>query len=340
MEREKKRIVVVGGGTGTHTVLRGLRLYADDVDITAIVTMADSGGSTGRLRDEFGQLPIGDVRNALTALAADGEEQDKLMRQLFSYRFNRGNGLSGHSFGNLFLTALTDILGGEEAAIEASSRILRVSGRVVPVTTDNVHLKAEYESGEVVLGEHDIDESIKIAHDSRIVNLSLEPRATLSKTAYQVLQEADLVVLGPGDLYTSILANCVVDGFAEALAESRAKVVYVCNLMSKKGQTVGLNAREHVAEISKYIGRCPDMVVVNTSTFPPELLNNYANKGDKPVLNNLKTNEDYEVCAESLVADDIFQPQKEDVVNRSLIRHNPDKLASIIFRMLQDDNQK
>ena len=181
----KKRVVVVGGGTGTHTVLRGLRAYADRLDITAIVSMADSGGSTGRLRDEFGFLPIGDVRNALSALASEGDAQDDLLRQLFMYRFDKGEGLSGHNFGNLFLTALTDILGSEEAAIKAASHILKVSGRVVPVTTSDVQLVATYEDGTVVVGENDIDETLT-ASLLRLLLLLMQGRR-LSRLIYLFL---------------------------------------------------------------------------------------------------------------------------------------------------------
>jgi len=328
----KKKVVVVGGGTGTHTVLRGLRPFSDTLDITAIVSMADSGGSTGRLRDEFGQLPVGDVRNALTALASDGDEQDKLLRQLFSYRFNRGNGLSGHSFGNLLLTAMTDILGDEVKAIEATSRILRVSGRVLPVTTDDVQLVAEYEDGTVIVGEHGIDEPIHSV-DLRITNLYLKPKAKITDSARQALMQADLIVLGPGDLYTSILANCVVGGFVETLNNSSAKLVYICNLMSKKGQTVGMNTKEHAEEIIKYIKRTLDCVVVNSTIFPKRLLNKYEKEGDYPVLNNCD-NGLYEIYAEPLTEKNEVENQKGDMMKRSLIRHDPDSLAKILLKIL------
>ncbi len=322
-------VVVVGGGTGTHTVLKGMKRYPD-VSLTAIVSMADSGGSTGRLRDEFGQLPAGDVRNALTALAAEGDTHDELLRSLFLYRFNRGEGLYGHNFGNLFLTVLTDILGSEVAAIEAASRILRVSGRVVPVTTDHVHLKACYADGETVIGEHDIDEWQDAARrDVRISELSLTPAATLHVNARAALREADLIILGPGDLYTSVLANSVVDGFKETIKTTGATIVYVCNLMSKAGQTIGMHAQEHLDEVTKYIGRPPHYMLYNSTPLPAELLAKYALEGDHPVLDNCGPGETTVVQA-PLVATEIITTVHGDTLTRSLIRHDSDALAAVL----------
>lgn len=329
----KKRVVVVGGGTGTHTVLRGLREYEAKIDITAIVSMADSGGSTGRLRDEFGYLPIGDVRNALTALAANGDKEEALLRQLFLYRFDRGSGLSGHNFGNLFLTALTDILGSEVEAIKAASDILKVVGRVLPVTTDQTELVATYDDGAVVLGEHAIDEAVSTKHTSRIVSLKLTPQATLHHEAAEAIASADLLIFGPGDLYTSILANCVVDGFAEAVAASQAKIVYVCNLMSKRGQTLGMHAAEHIAEIERHIGRAPDVALVNTALFDTELVAKYEAEGDHPILNNCVDG----VCtiaALPLVSSEEVKLSSGDVMKRSLIRHDSYVLAEALMKLL------
>lgn len=334
-KEHKKRVVVVGGGTGTFATLRGLKRYADELEITAVVTMADSGGSTGRLRDEFGQLPVGDARMALAALSADIDAHDELVRELFLYRFAKGEGLSGHNFGNLLLTALTDILGGEEAAITAASRILRVRGTVVPVTTDNVHLRAEYNDGTVVVGEHDIDEPIAALHDKRIVGLSVEPRATLSASADAALRRADMVVLGPGDLYTSILANCVVDGFVEALRASDATVVYVSNLMSKVGQTTGMHAQEHLDEITRYLGRSPDHVLVNTTPFAEDLVERYRQEGTHPIVANCVAGT-CTIHATDLVSSEIIRTHSGDVLKRSLIRHSPEALAQILLRLLRE----
>ncbi len=331
----KKRVVVVGGGTGTHTVLRGLREYSHEIDITAIVSMADSGGSTGRLRDEFGYLPIGDVRNALTALASHDAAEESILRQLFLYRFDRGSGLSGHNFGNLFLTALTDILGSEVAAIKAAADILQIAGRVLPVTTDNIELVATYDDGVVVVGQHEIDEALAAKHTSRIVSLGLTPAAQIYSEAAKAIQEADLLVLGPGDLYTSILANCVVDGFTEAVAMTSARVVYVCNLMSKRGQTIGMHAKEHIEEIARHIGRYPDVALVNTASLDEVLVAKYLSEGDHPILNNCIEEGVCTIAAAELASSEIIQLQSGDVIKRSLIRHDSQVLAGELLRILK-----
>ncbi len=331
----KKRVVVVGGGTGTHTVLRGLKRYADTLTITAIVSMADSGGSTGRLRDEFGQLPAGDVRNALTALAAEGDEHDFLMRQLFMYRFSRGEGLHGHNFGNLFLTVLTDILGSEVAAIKAAAKILRVAGEVIPVTTDHVHLVATYENGTVVTGEHDIDEVCDTSLASlHIVDFTMKPDATINPEAKAVLLAADLIVLGPGDLYTSVLANCVVGGFAETLRASTAKKVYVSNIMSKRGQTVGLHAQGHVDAVVRYSGITPDAVIIPSDTLPADLVALYQAEGNHQVQNDMHDTKDLRVVSVPLLAKEVVRTVQGDILTRSLIRHDSDLLAKVLCDLI------
>jgi uncharacterized cofD-like protein len=327
----KKQVVVVGGGTGTHTVLRGLRAYTDTIALSAIVSMADSGGSTGRLRDEFGQLPAGDVRNALTALAADGDAHDTLLRQLFMYRFDRGAGLAGHNFGNLFLTVLTDILGSEVAAIAAASRILRVAGRVIPVTTDDTHLVATYANGMTIVGEHAIETEQGI---ERITALTLNPMATISAEAKTALTEADLIIFGPGDLYTSVLANCIVGGFKEALGASRAKFVYICNLMSRPGQTTGLGSAEHVREITRYTGIVPGYMIYNTGPFPEALITKYAGEGTYPVLATGAGNTRTKLITGDFLAKEHITQPSGDVLQRCLIRHDSFKLAERLVSLL------
>lgn len=326
-------MVVIGGGTGTHTVLRGLKHYQEQIDISAIVTMADSGGSTGRLRDEFGYLPVGDVRMALTALASDVDEHEELMRELFLYRFDKGDGLSGHSFGNLLLVALTDILGSEEKAIRAAGKILRVEGKVEPVTNDKVSLVAKYEDGVEVVGEHCIDEPEESRRNSRIFSLSLSPKASITESARQTILEADLIILGPGDLYTSVLANCVVEGVSEVFKETRAKIVYVCNLMTKLGQTDGMKASDHVGEITKYIDRNVDYLFFNNQKLPEDLRSRYAKDGEfKVELGDV--NQSCEIIEMDLLATEAVHNAKGDTLKRSLIRHDSDKLAKKLVEIL------
>lgn len=329
----KRSVVMIGGGTGTHTVLRGLKQYQKQLDIKAVVTMADSGGSTGRLRDEFGYLPVGDVRMALTALASDVDEHEELVRQLFLYRFVKGEGLSGHNFGNLLLVALTDILGSEEAAIKAAARLLRVKGSVIPVTTTKVDLVATYDDGVVLVGEHDIDEPGIDRAKRKIVELSITPEATISEAAEAAILDADLIILGPGDLYTSVLANCVVEGVAEAITHTPAKVVYVANLMTKLGQTSGLGVAEHVAEITRYTGRTPDVVLVNTTPLPADLLQRYAQDNEFPVTFNCESAE-YRIVPADLLAAEVVQKSSGDTLKRSLIRHDSRKLARKLIDLL------
>lgn len=326
-------MVVIGGGTGTHTVLRGLKQYQKQLNVSAVVTMADSGGSTGRLRDEFGYLPVGDVRMALAALASDVDEHEELVRKLFLYRFDKGNGLSGHNFGNLLLVALTDILGSEEAAIRAAARLLSVSGAVVPVTTEKAHLVATYEDGVVVTGEHDIDEPSPDRIKHKITGLAVEPAASISEAAEKAILDADLIVLGPGDLYTSVLANCVVDGVPEAIRNSTAKVVYICNLMTKLGQTTNMDAADHVSEITAYTGRTPDYVFVNSGEFPADLLQKYAENEEFPVELCVLP-KDVEIVVDNFLATEVVYKSSGDVLKRSLIRHDSRKLARVLMGIL------
>ena len=331
--KKKKKVVVIGGGTGTYTVLSGLKKYTRKIDITAIVAMTDSGGSTGRLRDEFGYLPVGDVRMALVALAKEGGENEALLRKLFLHRFNKGSEVGGHNFGNLLLVALTDILGSEEQAIEAASDVLRVSGKVIPVTKEKTQLVAEYDDGVKVTGEHEIDEPQMERNTHRIRTLSVIPRAAVNPKAKEALESADMVIFGPGDLYTSILANCVVDGFAAAISGSKGKLVFISNLMTKVGQTTGMGALEHVRELEHYIGRKPDCVLVNVAPMSENLIARYAEGGEFPVVNNIEK-DDTEVIAGDLVAVEEYRAPNGDALRRSLIRHDPSKLAETIIEML------
>ncbi len=313
-----KKIVVIGGGTGVFTVLTGLRNYP--AELSAIVTMADDGGSTGMLREDFGMLPPGDVRRALIALS---KTEDEILSSLFSYRFEEGVGLNGHSFGNLMLAALERVTGSFEGAIEAASKILGVEGSVIPVTLASANLVAELENGQVVRGETNIDIP---SHDGRvrIKNIWLEPTAKINPSAKKAVIDADLVVVGPGDLYTSILPNILVQGLAPALKKTKAKVVYITNLMTKFGETNNFLASDFLNAIQKYIGKDTlDYVVANS---------------ERPSLARLKP---YVKEQASLVELDKENfPRKPLLVSAPLlrskgfIRHDPEKLAGVLWGLI------
>lgn len=275
------RVVVIGGGTGIFSVLTGLRLYTSH--IAAVVSMSDNGGSSGRLRDEFGYLPPGDVRRCLVALASD--EDALLLRQLFEYRFDRGLGLNGHTFGNLLLTALTDILGSTDRAIAEASSLLRIRGRVLPVTLSDTTLCARLQNGHEISGETDIDVR-KAHHGVPISEVYLQPTARANNDALEAIATADLVVLGPGDLYTSVIPNLLVDGIADAIRTSPARCVYVCNVMTKHGETDGFAASNFITEINRYLGGpgILDCAVLNYhESLPRELYEKYKSQHAEPV---------------------------------------------------------
>lgn len=328
----KKRVVVIGGGTGTYNLLQGLKRYWQDVAITKIVSMADSGGSNARIRDEFGLLPLSDVNRSLAALSADTEENGQLLRELFLYRFHKGNGVSGHNFGNLLLVALTDMLGSEAEAIKAAATILRLRGAVLPVTAEDVHLVATYDDGTTVVGEHDIDEPPAARFAARITELTTDRPANITPEVAAALAEADLIVLGPGDLYTSLLANCVIAGLPAAIQQSPAKFLFIANLMSRPGQTRGLTLSDYLAEIERYVGKLPDQVFVNCAPLPPEALAKYHAEGDVPVIDDLTA--DTAAVRADFLASELVRRKAGDVLKRSYIRHDGHKLAAAIMELL------
>lgn len=321
-----KRVVVIGGGTGTFVALRGLKQYA--FNLSAIVTMSDSGGSNRRIRDEFGLLPTSDIRQCFVALS-DENGGVGLLRKLFMYRFEKGQGIAGMTFGNLFMAALTDIVGSQEEAIHQTGKVLRIKGSVIPVTLTETNLVATYEDGTVVEEEHLIDEP---THDGRlkIVKAHLTPDAKANPVAIETITNADMVVVGPGDLYTSILPNLLVSGIASSLRKSHGKIVYVLNLMTKFGQTYNFTARNHVDVLESIVGKSLDYVVVNTQSLPKGALATYAKYHEIPVVDDLPRDSYYRVIAVPLMNKAIYKKSSSDTLIRSLIRHNSDRLASTL----------
>ncbi len=314
----------MGGGTGTFTVLSGFR-HVPNVFLTAIVSSADDGGSTGRLRDAYGILPPGDARQALVALA----EEETILRELFTHRFAKGD-IAGHSLGNLFLVALSDILGSDARALEEASRILRINGRVLQISERPARLFARLEDGTVLAGEHAIDE--RVSARSPIAEVSLAEETIIAPSARDAIAAADLIVLGPGDLYASTIAALLPAGVHEALGHSKAKLAYVVNLFTKAGQTGGYGARRHVEEVERYTGRPLDAIVSSTDGFPEEALARYAREHEAPVTDDL--GDDRRVIRRDLASISVVEPVPEDPVPRSLIRHDPKKLASALMGLL------
>ncbi len=336
-----KKIVVIGGGTGVYTVLSGLKKYP--VDLSAIVSMTDSGGSNRVIRDEFGLLPTSDIRQVMVALASD--KSSDLLRNLFTYRYNRGTGIAGMTFGNLFMAALTDIYGSQEEAIEKTSEILGVQGQILPVTFDNSHLVARYDNGEQVIGEHYIDEADERLGKHRIVELEVIPKAKANPKALTTLKKADLIILGPGDLYTSIISNLVVDEVAKAIRKSKATKVFIVNLMTKFGQTNDFSAKDHVWELEKYLGKgVIEVCLVNkqslrpsgqkTKKYPRGVLMRYKEENAIPVKDDLGSGNSLRVIRRSFISRRVFEKPKSDKLQRSLIRHESDRLAKAIMSLL------
>ena len=306
------RVAVIGGGHGLSNMLRGLKRYTEN--ISAIVTVADDGGGSGMLRQDLGMPPPGDIRNCLEALA----NTEPLMSELMHYRFTEGS-LAGQSFGNLFLAALNGISTSFDAAVSRMSQVLAITGRVLPVTTADVQLEAEFENGASVVGESKIF-YCKKKEDCRITKVRLipeHPRAL--PEAVEAIREADMIVLGPGSLYTSIIPNLLVDGIVEAILQSGALKVYVANVMTQEGETEGYTASDHIAAIFQH--SAPglfDLCLTNSSPVPPDVAARYAQEGAEPLRYDAGR------CA-ALGVELVSRPIS--MVEDGFVRHRPEELA-------------
>lgn len=311
------KIVAVGGGTGLSSLLRGLKKHTSN--ITAVVTVADDGGSSGRLREEIGILPPGDIRSCLVALA----DEENLMSSLFQYRFSDGESLEGHSFGNLFLAAMTEIAGDFDKAVKQSGKILAIKGKVLPATLCPVTLKAVMEDGEIVEGES------HISHDERKIEKVFAKPDICQPSAgvLEALSEADLIILGPGSLYTSVIPNLLVKGIVKAINKSRAISLYVCNVMTQPGETDGFTASQHLETLRKHApGIKIDYCLVNDEIPSPTILKKYKLEGADPVKADV-------IKIEEMGS----RPITASLISESnMVRHDSDKLADRIMRIFED----
>lgn len=317
----RKKVVVIGGGTGTFVVLSGIKKY--NWNISVIVTMMDSGGSTGRLIDQYGVLPPGDFRQCLVALS----EAPSLWRKLFLYRFDRGD-LKGHNFGNIFITALEKLLNDYQKVVDTASFILDTRGNVTPVTFMPTTLCAKYEDGEVIRSEKNID--VAFHKKNRIVEMFLDPQVKANPLAIKQIENAQYIIIGPGDIYTSIVPNLIVSGIKKAIMRSKAKIIYICNLMTKQGQTHGYTAQDHKEDIERYIGKKISHMVMNTENIPPEIIAAYEKEEEFPVRDDVVSKRNFKVHRLPLLSKKAYTKSTGDALSRSLLRHDPKKVASLL----------
>lgn len=308
------KIVAIGGGTGLSMLLRGIKKYTNN--ITAIVTVGDDGGSSGRLREDMGILPPGDIRNCIAALADD----DNLITELFQYRFKKGEGLEGHSFGNLFLTALCAITGNMVKAVKESSNVLNIRGDVLPATLDDMKLAAEFEDGSIIHGESNIPEEHK-----QIKRLFTEPaNCKALPEVLEAIAGADLIILGPGSLYTSVIPNLLVDGIVDAITKSTAKKIYVCNIMTQPGETDNYSVASHINALIAHAKnrKIIDAVLVNNS-LPDNISEGYAKTGSIPVRLDM---ENLAPIGVEIVSQKLIQENKQ-----GLVRHSSNRVARAVY---------
>ena len=312
-----KKVVVLGGGTGMSNLLSGLKQYP--LDITAIVTVCDDGRSTGILREEFNIPAVGDIRRVLVALS----ETEPLVMDLFNYRFNTSSDLDGHTVGNLLLTAASEIRGNLSDGIEALSKVMNLKGKVVPLTEDNVVLMADMEDGSVIEGEHHITET-----NAKIKRVYYKEEAVATKEALEAIRNADLILFSMGSLFTSIIPNLLIDEVVKEIEKSKAKIMYVCNMMTQPGETDDFTVTDHVKALNGYLGkRNIDLVLANTGKIDEEMARFYETQEQKdPVVYDEENFEKYGI---DVIGDDFTY-----ITDNNLLRHDNIKLGFHIFYYL------
>ncbi len=320
-----KKVTVLGGGTGTYVVLSGLKNYP--LDLAVIVNMVDSGGSTGRLRDALKVLPPGDLRQCFLALS----EISDLWRKLFLYRFDNGE-LKGHNFGNLFFAALEKVCSNYDEVIQAASSFFNIKGQVIPVTYENVHLVADYTDGKTIFGEGNIDENR--SDGVLIQNVYLSSPVHATQKAIERILESEYIIIGPGDIYTSIIPVLLPLGIQEAFLKTTAKIIFIMNLMTKKGQTTDFTAQDHVDSVEKYLGRSIDCVLLNSESIPQDILDYYARHGEKMVKDDLDEKK-YIIIRKDILDNKPVKFDKNDILYRSLLRHDSQKLAHVLYGIFE-----
>lgn len=326
-EAAMKKIVTIGGGTGTFTVLSGLKKYP--FELTAVVTMSDNGGSSGRLRDEYGVLPPGDVRQCLVALS----ESSATMRKLFNHRYEKGD-LSGHSFGNIFISTLEHITGSLDKALDMAGEILNIRGRVVPVTLSKAHLMTELKNGKVFQGQKDMS-NYQLVSRFGIKRIWLHPKPKPNPKALSAIEGADLIILGPGNLYASLVPNLLVPGIGKAIINAKAKKVLVTNLINPHGQTDGLMVNDYVRVLETFVGKSGvfDAVIFNTKRPSKKLVEQYASEGALVERGDEK-DLPLQYVGANILSERLPKKSKTDTVARALIRHDADKLARVIADLI------
>ncbi|MDF2616080.1 MAG: gluconeosis factor [Sedimentibacter sp.] len=321
------KIVVFGGGTGLSILLRGLKKYTRD--ISAIVTVADNGGGSGVLREDLGMLPPGDMRNCIIALS----DIEPIMVSLMQHRFNDGY-LKGQSFGNLLIAAMYEIFGDYEHALKEIGSIFRLSGKVLPMTLQDAQLKAHLDNGECILGEKDIPDYVSKSN-CKIDRVSLVPEVcTPLEETLKDIKEADIVLLGPGSLYTSVIPNILVSNITEAIVESKAKVFYICNLMTQPGETDNYNVYDHVNAIIKHSSRyLIDYVIANDELISESQIQNYKFKGAKQVILDDEQIKKLEGINIKVISSDFTE------IKKNYIRHNSEKIGQLLFNYVTEKNK-
>lgn len=314
------KITAIGGGTGLSTLLRGLKKYSDN--ITAIVTVSDDGGGSGKIREEFGILPPGDIRNCILALA----NAEPAMEQLLQYRFNGGY-LQGQNFGNLLIAVMTDMCDGFLNGLKELSNVLAVKGKVLPVSLDNIRLKARLKNGTIVIGESKIPE-VQQEENSPIEEVFLEPNcARALPEAIEAISNAECIILGPGSLYTSIIPNLLLPEISCAIRKSSARKIYIANIMTQPGESTGYNLADHVNAIEKHGGKgIIDTIIVNNQMPPAEILEKYIQENSIPVFSQ----DDYKKMNYELIEGELLD------YSIGLIRHNSDKLSRQVVKLIEE----